>query len=415
MERSIRIVLFAHSAFRGGAEFCLDTTLRELDRSQFDATVVFPVDGDMAESARSYGYRVRVESLCHWLYWHKDVWYWRNLLGRSAGNVARLARLIRRLGADVVYTNTSAIFEPALAARLAGVPHVWHIHEVLENGNRMQQLFPLPLMKRVIYRLSDRVLFESNAARRVFEQSTPDDRSDVIYNSLRLADQPRSMDGTQDRTRFGLASDDQVVGFVGQFIDRKNPLLLLRALRRLQNVPRLKCLFVGAGPLENELRAEVERSGLSDMCRIVAFQKDVAPVMRAIDVLALPSRQESFGLVLIEAASYGKPAVACRSEGPDEIIADGQTGILVEQDNEAGLSVAIERIFQSVTERRTMGNAAAIRCQQLFSAKTNTLRLEQVLLAAARERRRHLAARSDFTCSHEKDLDQPTPVAEALS
>lgn len=409
-----RIVVFAHSPFRGGAEYCLDTALRELDRSQFDATVVFPDDGPMAESARSYGYRVRVESLCHWLYWHKNAWYWKNLLGRCAGNVARLAQLIRRLGAEVVYTNTSAVFESALAARLAGVPHVWHIHEVLENGNRMQQLLPLPVMKRVIYRLSDRILFESHAARRVFEQSTPGDKSEVVYNSLRLAEQPISTNGAQARARFGLAPDDLVVGFVGQFIDRKNPLLLVRALRQVRNVTQLKCLFVGAGPLENELRAEIEQSGLSSVCRIVDFQDDVAPVMQAIDVLALTSRQESFGLVLVEAASHGKPSIACRSEGPNEIIADGQTGILVGQSDEAAFASAIERMFQSAGERRMMGEAAAKRCQRLFSAEMNTRKLEQVLLAAAQGRRAHDSSQASIACSNSSDLAQPTPAAEAL-
>lgn len=383
VDRSIRIVLFAHSPFRGGAEYCLDTTLRELDRSRFEATVVFPNEGPMTESARSYGYRTVVEPLCHWLYWHKDGWYWRNLLGRSATHVRRLAKLIRQVDAEAVYTNTSAIFESALAARLAGIPHVWHVHEVLQNGSRIHQLLPLPLMKRMIYRLSDRIVFESHSARRVFEQSTPGDKSEVVYNSLRLDVVPDANVPATDRARFGLAPDDQVVGFVGQFIDRKNPLLLVRALRHVRNVSRLKCLLVGAGELEGALRSEIERLGLTEECRIAEFQEDISPVMRVIDVLALPSRQESFGLVLVEAASLGKPAIACRSEGPDEIIDDGKTGILIKQDDEASLAAAIERMLRSESERQAMGAAAAERAREMFCAKSNTTKLERVLLDVA--------------------------------
>ena len=383
MKPQTSILLVAHSPFRGGAEYCLDTTLRELDRSRFDATVVFPAEGPMTELTRSYGYRTFVEPLCHWLYWHKDAWYWKNLLGRSWPHVRRLTKLIRQLRVDMVYTNTSAVFEPALAARLAGVPHVWHVHEVLRNGNRMHQLLPLPAMKRIIYRLSNRIVFESHAAKRVFEHSAPGDKSEVVYNSLRLSDQGTTRDGAADRARFGWAVDDRIVGFVGQFIDRKNPLLLVRALARVRNVPGLKCMFVGAGTLERALRSEIARLGLSGSCRIVEFQEDVAPVMRAIDVLVLPSRQESFGLVLVEAASHGKAAIACRSEGPDEIIDDRRTGILVAQDDEASLAEAIERMFHSETERRAMGAAAAARTRERFCAKTNTSRLEQILLAAA--------------------------------
>ena len=414
MKPQTNILFVAHSPFRGGAEYCLDTTLRELDRSRFDATVVFPSEGPMTESARSYGYRTIVEPMCHWLFWHKNAWYWKNLLGCSAANVRRLSRLVRRLRTDVVYSNTSAIFEPALAARLAGVPHVWHVHEVLQNGNHMHQLLPLPVMKRIIYRLSDRIVFESHAARRVFEQSTPGDKSDVVYNSLRLVDQAAS--GTAaDRARFGLAADDQVVGFVGQFIDRKNPLLLVRALARVQNIPRLRCLLVGAGELEGALRGEIERSGLSEVCRIVEFQEDISPVMRAIDVLALPSRQESFGLVLVEAASHGKPSLACHSEGPNEIIAEGRTGLLVEQDDEAAMAEAIERMFESAAPRRAMGAAAAERARELFCPHANTRKTERILLHAAGQGRCvEDSADRALTQMSSIALGQPAPVAEVL-
>ena len=80
---------------------------------------------------------------------------------------------------------------------------------------------------------------------------------------------------------------------IGQFIERKNPLLLLKAFDLLRDQPLLKCLFVGDGPLREELRAAIRVRGLEDRCRVIAFQPDVGPVLRAIDVLVLPSRQES--------------------------------------------------------------------------------------------------------------------------
>lgn len=397
MHRRKKALIVAHSSHRGGAEYCLDTTLRHLDRSRFDATVVFPFEGPMSEAARSYGYSVHMQPLLYWLYCDKSAWYWKNLLGRSWHAVFQLHRLIRQTGADVVYTNTSAIFESAIAARLAHVPHVWHIHEVLDNGSAMRQLLPLPIIRRLIYRLSNRIVFESQAARKVFESSTPSDKSHVVHNSLRLgigetadlfgtgvsqctdASEPRGV--CDARARFGLEANDSIVGFVGQFIERKNPLLLIRALARLKSIPRLKCLFVGDGPLRETMRAEITRFGLGRTCRIVEFQTDISPVMRAIDVLALPSRQESFGLVLVEAAFHGKPAIACECEGPGEIIADGATGMLVRQENDAELARAIERLFLDSRARLLMGRKAAERTAQLFSPVTNTRRLEAIMLS----------------------------------
>lgn len=394
-----RILIAAHSPWRGGAEYCLDTTLRQLDRGRCEATVVFPFDGPMSDAAREYGYDVHVTALSHWLYFHKDAWYWKNLLGRSWLNVLRLKRLIREIRADLVYTNTSAIFEPAIAARLAGVPHVWHVHEVLAAGNRMQQLLPLPVMKRLIYRLSARTIFESHSARRVFETSTPGDKSQVVYNSLRLIDEgphPTSPGerGDDDRARFGLDPEDCVLGFVGQFNDRKNPLLLIRALAMLTSVPRLKCLFAGEGPLENSMKEEIARLGLVESCRIVGFQADVTPLMRAIDALVLPSRQESFGLVLVEAASRGKPAIACRCEGPSEIVVDAETGFLVPQDAEEELARAIERMFADDGRRARMGEAARRRVKEEFCPVKNTRKLEHVFIEVIDEARRARRAES---------------------
>jgi glycosyltransferase involved in cell wall biosynthesis len=368
--------------------------LQQLDRERFEVTVAWPFEGPMSRAAGEYGYDVRVTPLCHWLYFHKNGWYWKNLLGRSWRNVARLRRLIREVGADVVYTNTSAIFESAVAARLAGVPHIWHVHEVLADGNRMQQLLPLPVQKRLIYQLSDRIVFESQSARRVFETSTPGDKSEVVYNSVRLLDQanaPRLESlgerRNADRAHFGFGPEDRVLGFVGQFVDRKNPRLLIRTLAKLTHWPRLKCLFAGEGPLEGKMRDEIARLGLDESCKIIGFQADVAPVMRAIDALVLPSRQESFGLVLVEAAIHGKPAIACRSEGPSEVIVDGQTGILVPQDDEEQLAGAIERMFTDHGQRARMGEAARRRVSEEFCPVKNTRKLEQLFLEVIDEAR----------------------------
>jgi glycosyltransferase involved in cell wall biosynthesis len=168
------------------------------------------------------------------------------------------------------------------------------------------------------------------------------------------------------------------VGFVGQLFERKNPLLLIRVLSRLSKISQLKCLFVGHGPLLQPMRDQIAQLGLAERCRLVDFQEDIRPVMNAIDVLVLPSRQESFGLVLIEAAAYGKPAIACRSEGPDEIIVEGETGFVVPQDDEIALAQRIEQLASAPEVRRRLGSAAAERVTELFNPITNTRKLEEL-------------------------------------
>jgi glycosyltransferase involved in cell wall biosynthesis len=170
-----------------------------------------------------------------------------------------------------------------------------------------------------------------------------------------------------------------VVSFVGQFSERKNPLLLVRAAARIANRSKLRFLFVGDGPLREELQRAIDRLGLGECCRILPFQEDITWVLSATDVLALPSRQESFGLVLIEAAALGKPAIATRTEGPSEIIVDGVTGFLVTPDDESELAQKLIDIFHSDVDRRRMGQAAADRAQKMFSAAEYAGKIEGII------------------------------------
>ncbi len=379
MSASYRILFVAHSAQLGGAEYCLDTTLRHLDRQRFDPVAVFPHEGPMADAARTLGIHVVIIPLRHWLYFHKDWWYWKNLIGRTLPNIGCLNRLIRERQIDLVYTNTSAVFESALAARRARVPHVWHVHEILQPGTNMSQLLPLRWIQRLIRRYSSHVVFESQGARQVFEKTTPLKHASVVYNSVRI--DPAS-DSTDSRDRFRklhrLEDNDITVGFVGQFMDRKNPLVLIDALRQLNDIPNLRCVFAGEGPLKSAMQQQLDVHGLSHRCRILPFQENIGPLLLGIDILVMPSRQESFGLVLVEAGAAGKPVVACRCQGPDEIVEHGTTGLLVDQDNPAELASAIRGLAESSASRQTMGNAARERVGKLFDPAVNTRQLESI-------------------------------------
>src|SRR5262249_22075971 len=144
-----------------------------------------------------------------------------------------LAQYIRQGGFDLVYSNTAAIFEAAFAARLARVPHVWHIHEVLRRGNVTAPVLPLSLIKRLIGRLSQRIVFGSNASRDVSLAGQADERCAVVHNPVRLRSLPTEADREAARQSLGLDEGLRVVSFIGRFSQRKNLLLLVRAAARL--------------------------------------------------------------------------------------------------------------------------------------------------------------------------------------
>jgi glycosyltransferase involved in cell wall biosynthesis len=386
-DRPLRVLIVAHSGQQGGAELCLDTALRRLDRTRVDAVVVFANEGPMADSARALGYEVEVMPLSWWLYVDANRWYFKNLLGGCWPRIRRLAALIRERKIDVVYTNTAVIFEGAMAARTAGVPHVWHIHEVLGASQGLRSLAPVPWIQKFIRRYSTTVVFESEAARRVFEALTPLEHASVIPNSLRFDVDDCQQPPAPARAQLNLPPDAWVVGFVGQLIDRKNPLDLVDAFAQVRRRDDVRLLIVGDGPLRPTVEARIKSRGVESACRVAPFQQDVRPVLAAIDVLALPSTHESFGLVLIEAGACGKPAVAYRSQGPEEIIVDSVTGLLLPHNSASGLAAAIQSLHDDRDRCRQLGAAARLHVRERFDAAANARRLEQCLVQAARIRK----------------------------
>src|SRR5262249_8474896 len=252
-DRRTKILFVGHSPLQGGAELCLDTLLRHLDQSRYDATAVFPREGPMAQSARALGLAVEIIPLTWWVTCPPSRYQYQALLLRPGPTVCRLARYLRRHRFDLVYTNTTSIFESAVAAWLAGVPHVWHNHEVLRPGSGVHQVLPLSWHKKLIYGLSERVIFESHSSREVGEAGQPHSKSRVVYNGVRLcsADLPPAVGN--GRARWGFCPDDLVVGFVGQFNERKNPLHLIRAIPLLKDPSHIQFLFVGDGPLRDAM------------------------------------------------------------------------------------------------------------------------------------------------------------------
>ena len=376
-----KILFVAHSGSQGGAELSLQTIFDELDRSKYEATAVFAWDGPMVEAARRRGVRAEILPLSWWMCFEPSPWYFKNLLLGSVPRIWQLTRTIRQNRIDLVYTNTAVVFDGAVAAWLAGVPHVWHVREVLKPSYMKPRILPLRLIARLIGRLSNRVVFASHSNLKASGRGIPEEKRAMVYNSVSIPGNDPPDRPNEILDRLGLGSDLRqcVVLWIGRFSERKNPLLLIRAVARMKHAEKAAVVFVGEGPLEQAMTGAIESLDLGDTCRIIGFQKELRPLFQLADLLVLSSREEAFGRVLIEAGAYGKPVVSTRTEGPVEIVVDGQTGFLVDKHSENQLAEKIDRLVADPRKRTEMGRAGAMRVAELFSAKKNTRKIEGIL------------------------------------
>lgn len=119
------------------------------------------------------------------------------------------------------------------------------------------------------------------------------------------------------RKKLGL-EDNFVIGHVGRFCYQKNHEFLLRVFARLCNEKEnVKLLLIGSGPLEDEIKREIEKLHISDKVILLGNRTDVPQLLQAIDVFCLPSRFEGLGIVLVEAQSAGLKCLASDTV-PDE-------------------------------------------------------------------------------------------------
>jgi glycosyltransferase involved in cell wall biosynthesis len=194
----------------------------------------------------------------------------------------------------------------------------------------------------------------------------------VIHNgvsTLRIA----VGDALQLRKELGIPADAVVVTQVGSLIPRKGWDLLLRAIALLDGEsPPLALLVVGDGPERGELVRSVEAQGLADRVYVLGERRDAGAIYRdATDIAVLASREEAFGLSLLEAAALGVPGVGFRIGGIPEVVEDGITGLLVSPEDPEALAAALRTLATDAELRRRMGDAARERALSLFSVEQN--------------------------------------------
>jgi teichuronic acid biosynthesis glycosyltransferase TuaC len=148
---------------------------------------------------------------------------------------------------------------------------------------------------------------------------------------------------------------------VGNLIASKGQELALRAIVRLGTLfPHLRCQIIGEGPDHARLEALASKLGLSQRVRFLGRQSRaaVADAMRACSVFVLPSRNEGLGCVYLEAMACGKPVIACRGQGIEEIIEHGRNGWLIPVDGLDELAHGLSTLLQSAEVSLHMGTAA---------------------------------------------------------
>ena len=168
------------------------------------------------------------------------------------------------------------------------------------------------------------------------------------------------------------------IALVGRMSWEKNHDLLLRAIARLRNDRcDIRAVLAGDGPEKTKIEARITELGLDQIVRLVGYVP-VSSLMPTVHAVCLCSRIENLPLILLEAMSWGRPVIATRVGGIPDIVEDGVTGVLVQDNDEAGLANALQRLASETADAQAMGREGKRRLQLVFSPEQPLLSHERL-------------------------------------
>lgn len=153
----------------------------------------------------------------------------------------------------------------------------------------------------------------------------------------------------EDRGLHDTPGDAPLIFAMGRLHKNKAFDVLIEAL---QDVPDAWLWLAGDGPLRDVLEETARQCGVLERVRFLGWRTDVGPLIAAADVLAVPSRHEPLGNVVIEGWSANRPVVAAASQGPTQLIRDGENGLLVPVDDADALAAGLNRVIGDADLRK---------------------------------------------------------------
>jgi glycosyltransferase involved in cell wall biosynthesis len=376
-------VLYLHSsAGRYGADRQLALLATGLDPARWRPLVVLAMDGELRADLQAAGVEVLERPLAvlrRAAMSPAGLARIGAMLARDAGG---LARLVRSRDVALIHTNTSVTLGGMAAARVARIPHVWHLREIYTGFERWW-----PMYRRMLL-TADALPCVSAATA---AQLGGDPRASVLHDGLPIAPNRSPRDAA--RVALDLHAGAFVCAILGRISTWKGQDVLIRALADAALAHSAAIALVAGDPWHGEerrleeLHALAASLGVADRVRFCGFRSDVENVYGAADVVCVPSTQpDPLPNAALEAAAAGCCVVAARHGGLPEILRDGATGVLVTPCDPAALAAALARLRADPAQREQLGAAAAADVRERF-APARLLERTQALYDAVVERR----------------------------
>jgi glycosyltransferase involved in cell wall biosynthesis len=355
--RKQNILFFHQSAELYGSDKTLLYLVKDLNQnSNYNPIVVLPSEGELTIILKDLNITyitTPVLKLSRGMFRAKELL---KLPFQIVKSIKYINKQLKGIDITLIHSNTLAVFLGFFYAKLKGIPHVWHIHEIIEHPKYAKFIYP-----KLINSFSKTVIFNSIAAQNnmCYSNSSLKNKSHVVWNGISRNLEFSSLEKISDLKRnYNINLDNIVIGLVGRISRWKGHELLLDAFYDLtKEFPNISLVFVGSIPpsqtvYKDKIEIKIKKFGLQDKCIIIPFQKEIWGLYDIFDFTVVPSTEpEPFGLVALEAMMSKKCVIGANHGGLKEIISHDETGILFEPNNKESLKTCI-RILITNPEKR---------------------------------------------------------------
>ena len=341
-----------------GARRSLAALLENIDKNKYFPIALCPKkDGELISLLKEKGIRIEVLRLRSW---------------RKIRNIRfmpfliySLVRLIIKEKIELIHCNEFWL-NPygVIAAKIARIPCITHVRTSLSEKK----------VKNYLFAYSDKILSVSNEARKSIRKY-PDifRKTVVIYNGVDTDKFNPFINGDDIKKEFGIVSDEIVIGIIGQLYSNKGQKTFIEAAHIvLKKYPKTKFLIVGGAKkkiYKARLIKLIDNLNLRGKIIFTGRRDDIPQILSILDIFALPTLNEGFARVIIEAMACAKPVIATSVGGNNEAVIDGKTGFIIPMNSPDILAQKIIELIENENLRKKMGTMGRKRVVDNFTLK----------------------------------------------
>lgn len=360
LPNKIRVLFVVTAYTTGGAERCLSSLIKALDRTKYEPILLALTNGR--------------RDLLRFLKDIDDL----NILDppmRGKGDIFGIKRLVdgvRELKPHIVYAH---LFHPIVLARMflrGCVPILLSSYHNVNIG---------AFWRAVLFKMSagrdDGITVPARAVDDylVVKLNASSDRVYLLANGI----EDFVASGTLRRADIGLPENGTVITMVGRLHPVKAHHLGIRAFAEIApRFPDLRLVVVGDGVERANLERLANELGVSSRIHLLGFRDDIPDILTLSDIFLLPSRSEALPVSVIEAMRAGLPVIASRVGALPELVEDGESGILTEAGDVIGLSKALQRLLDDPTFGKRLGARGRTIFEAEYTADKMVSRTEQL-------------------------------------